>query len=177
VGETYKKWNKYCKGLLNMELHTTITTITTQTTLTTQTTQTTQQLFDKLKKARINGRDLEICFPLIIISSIVGEIDRTLEDLIGIVKERKEEDNFESIDISLIDFIAQEMPVKHFVTIKGFTKNFKEHLQNSEEWINEKWMGRALKRLGLIREKRRSALGMEVILNYEKAEHKMEIFR
>jgi hypothetical protein len=168
VGRIYKGWNNYCKGLLNTELHTTLTTLTTLTT---------QQLFDKLSDAKINGRDLEICFPLIIISTLVGELDQTLEDLIGIVKERKEEDNFESIDISLLDFIAQEVDVNYFISIKDLTQNFKNHLGNNEDWINDKWMGRALKRLNLIKEKKRIHTGMQVIINYNKAQEKIRMFK
>jgi hypothetical protein len=46
-----------------------------------------------------------------------------------------------------------------------------------EDWFNEKWMGRALKRLGLIKEKKRMNYGVVVKLDYTKAQEKIRMFK
>jgi hypothetical protein len=48
---------------------------------------------------------------------------------------------------------------------------------NEDKEINPKWMGRALKRLKLIREKKRLAGGVYVILNVKKAQEKIKQYQ
>jgi len=50
-------------------------------------------------------------------------------------------------------------------------------MDSNEEWINPKWMGRALKRLDLVKEKKRVGKGTSIILNYDKAKKKIKMFK
>ena len=93
-------------------------------------------------------------------------------------EEKKEEDINENRDVSLLDFLSQEAPVEHFVQIKTLLREFKDNfLQSSDEDINTRWLGRSLKRLGLIVEKRRRSRGMEVRIDYNKAQEKIRMFK
>ena len=46
--------------------------------------------------------------------------------------------------------------------------------EQDDKWLNEKWLGRALKRLKLIVDKRRLGSGIEVTLDIKKAKQKVE---
>ena len=50
-------------------------------------------------------------------------------------------------------------------------------MQSNEEWLNNIWMGRALQRLSLIKEKRRRNRGIEIRLNIKKAQDKIKMFK
>lgn len=139
-------------------------------------------LFDKIQQTNLDGRHLELFFPLIIIANYCGEeiLNETLETAKKIVAEKKETDILENKDVSLIDFVAQQQECSEFISIKEILKNFKEFLKEDDEenkWVNSKWIGRALTRLNLIVEKRRKTNGIEVTLNYEKARQKIKIFK
>lgn len=138
--------------------------------------------YRKIADTSLDSRDLELFFPLFIISSeISGDVlDETIQTAEEIVKERKEEDVYENRDISLIDFLAKQEPINDFISLSNILKEFKEFLKESEEetkWINSRWLGKALKRLALIKEKRRLGEGREVIINYKKARQKIIMFK
>jgi len=136
-------------------------------------------LFTKIDKADINGRDLELSLPLFLIAEELGE--GVLDDLIltiqKIVNEKKTEEFTENKDISLIDFVSQELNEDLFVSVNSLVPKFKDFLQVNDDWINSKWVGRALKRLNLIKKKKRVTRGVEVVLDVEKAQEKIRMFR
>lgn len=134
-------------------------------------------LFDKIKETKISGRDLELTFPLFIIAEEIGILDETIEQVKEIIKDKKEEDSIEAVDVSFIDFISQENDDGKFLRVNEITRRFKEYLQSSDEWINDAWIGKALKRLSLTKIKRRSARGVQVILNVPKAQEKLKLFK
>ncbi|MCH7851047.1 MAG: hypothetical protein IH845_05380 [Nanoarchaeota archaeon] len=173
-------WNSYIT-----DKHTPLTTLTTHTPLTTLTTSLkgiineNLSFFNKIDDSGLEGRILELSFPLLYIASILSEetFDSLLVVLKNLSKERNEEDVIENYDVSLIDFVSQEVEDGKFVRIKELVKNFKEYLQSDDEWINERWLGRGLKRLNLIKQKRRKSRGREVILDIAKAQKKIRMFR
>lgn len=174
-------WNGYL-----LEHRTTLTTLYSLTSITTLTTlKTLLKNFEDIKNSGINGRDLELSMPLLVISMwIDGELkEGTFEQTLEILKKysdiKKEEESIENADISLIEFcsIQPETSKDYFVPIKNLTERFKEHLQTSEEWLNDRWLGRALTRLKLTKMKRRLSRGTEVIVDIKKAQEKMVMFR
>ena len=168
--EMYRGWNSF---------------ITYNNTNTTNNTNNTNNINDTnsifpyktLKSAGFNGRELELSLPLVIISNQIGEIETTLTNLSLIMGERRMEDLTENNDISFIDFVSQQIEENRFVSIKEITRLFREFLQSEEDWINNKWIGRALKRLNLVKDSRRKYHGREVILNITKAQEKIKMFR
>jgi len=133
-------------------------------------------LFNKIEKTGIYGRELELFFPLFVISYYIGEdvLDNLIDFSYEIIKEKRESSLIENYDVKVIDFVSQYTN-DSFVSIKQLTQDFKDFLQSSEEWINEKWLGRRLKTLVLVKEKKKSS-GIYVILDIEKAQQKIKMF-
>jgi len=170
----YNDWNNYID---NTTLYT-LTTLTTQNN-TNNTTKEEKHFFEKIYETNINGRNLELTFPLLILSEDIGVLDIMLEVLKKTIEEKKTEDIMESRDVMLFSFVAKQMP-GDWHKIKDLTHNFKmsvDYDSNEEHWCNPKWMGKALKRLGLRKEDRRIGSGNEVVLNIDKAKEKMEMFK
>lgn len=134
------------------------------------------ELYQKIKEVGILGRELELTFPLFIIAEKIGVLEQTLKECKNLIDEKKQEDAIESTDVSLIEFVSQEKG-GFFIRINELTQMFREFLQSNEEWINDKWIGRALKRLNLIKEKKRMGRGVEVILDITKAQEKIKMFK
>jgi hypothetical protein len=163
-----EKWNTY------INYTTTYTTYTTLTTLTTLDYSKEKALFDKIWDTNINGRNLELMFPLIIIAQSIGEdvVEKMLRICSELTKEKKEEEMVESKDVSLIEFISKLSSPDDYYSVKHLLYDFRTSLGDEEDddrWLNDKWFGRALKRLNLIVDKRRLANGREVRLNIPKA--------
>jgi len=161
----YRAWNDY------------IDTYYTIPTNNNNDTNNTNILFDKINKTGIDGRNLELTLPLIIISSWIDKslLDELLVTFKEIIDERKKEDSIESLDISLIDFVSQE--VEGWIPLKQIFLKFSEFTQVKEDWFNERWMGRALKRLNLIKDKKRMNYGRLIVLDIKKAQEKIRMFK
>ena len=196
---------------LNILSNWNIYTLTTLTALTTQTTLTTpisniynlepfildksffqgfniieekeRVFFDKIRLLNINGRNLELFFPLFLIAREFG--DNTLEIMMEIAKvyveSKKVDELIESRDIALIDFVARQEQSLKFISVSILTQEFKgfvmDERDEEDSSVNIKWVGRALKRLNLILDKRRLSKGYEVILNIGKAKQKLKMFK
>jgi len=182
---TIEAWNNYIDSIHSKE----ITTLNNTYTLTTYNYITTLiedkellELFKKLDESNIDGRNLELCFPLIMISKFFGnnEFNEILDTIKNIVKGRKTEELAESKDVSLFDFISRVNYRFEFVQVNTLTKEFREYLaefDDEDKWLNPKWMGRALKRLNLIVKKQRASRGIEVMLDIDKAKEKILHFK
>lgn len=167
-----KEWNNY----ITNKYKTTLTTYYTTTTLNTHTTT----LFNKIDNSGIQGRNLELFMPLFFIASAIDE-DFSLTDKIikiaqDISEERKHEEEVESYDILLYKFIAGFESSLKYHSVKGLTNQFRTDFDLTEDWVNSKWFGRALKRLSLVSSKKRTRQGVEVIINSAKAKEKLKIF-
>lgn len=154
-------------------------TTTTNTIHTTNTTNTT--LFNKIKETSLNSRHLELFFPLFLLGNLCGQdiLDKIIKIAEIIVKERKLEDVSESRDVSLIEFVSRQ-DNKDFMQLKHLLINFRQFYSDDEEeskWINSRWLGRALKRLVLIKEKRKVHGCREIILHIDKAKKKIKLFK
>lgn len=139
------------------------------------------EFFNKLNSSKINGRNLELVFPLLQISKFLceEELDRLLLIAKNIINIKKDDEFTESRDVNFIEFLSINS-FYDFIPILELTKRFKEFLGEQEEedkWINSKWTGRALKRLNLISQKRRLSKGREVVININKAREKIKIFK
>jgi len=137
------------------------------------------QLLEKIKQSNINGRHLELAMPLFLIAENIDAevLDTTIKTLCEITESKKEDDFADNHDVSLIDFISQEIQTNQFRTMKEITHKFKEFLGDSEEWINEKWVGRALKRLALILKKKRITRGILIVPDIIKAQQRILMFK
>jgi len=166
--ELYKNWNMYVKNnYTNYINNTNYTNYINYI-----------EVFKTINLMDLNGRELELSFPLCLIAAEIDSnvLKKTTLTLKSIFHSKRVEELVEDIDVSLIDFVAQE-PEPIFISVNRLTQRFKEFLNTNDEWINSRWMGRALKRLNLFKEKRRTGRGIEVILDIEKAQKKLKMFK
>lgn len=169
----YMDWNKYI-NYTTTPIHKTTPNYTIP-----QFPEELERFFNKLNKTEIDGRNLELFFPLILMADKIGILDMFLELITQLIKFKKADDIIESKDISLYQFITEQDLEWHKIKeLTNFFRNKCGDLEQADDpWLNYKWMGKALKRLNLITEKRRVGEGIEVKLNIEKAKLKMEIFK
>ncbi len=169
--ETYREWNNFIK--LRTRNNTNYTNYTNYTNSTNVTFP-----FEIIDSMALNGREVELSFPLLLISNqisskVLKETSLTLKELFNI---KREEEFTENMDISLYDFVSQLIS-EDWISVSHLTGEFKEFLQSNDDWINPRWMGRALKRLVLIKEKKKLSRGAYVILNITKAQEKIKMFK
>ncbi len=178
-----KEWNSYIDQRYNnyTQLH---TTLTTQNNTTTLEEQNLLKLFNKIDQANIDGRNLELFFPLLIVAESISPdlFEKTLLISKDLVINKKGDELAESKDVSLYEFISQVSPVYSidYHYINDLTRMFRDFLgevDTEDKWLNSKWFGRALKRLNLTTARKRTNKGMEVILNLKKARDKLCIFK
>ena len=184
LGRMYMHWNFYTKN----SYISTLTTLTTFT-YTNYTKDGLEKFFKEIKESGIDGRNLELAFPLFLISfeldciakeNMLEGRDIFQEVIISIktlVLERKSEELIENRDILIIDFLSQEPEENYFVSLSSLFEKFKQFSQINEEFVNPKWFGRRLKTLNLIVQKRRCGRGIELIPNFAKAREKIKLFR
>ena len=170
----YKGWNDYVKS--NYTNNTNYTNYTNSTNYTNDN----LFLYKTIKESNINGRDLELCLPLILIAREISEevLKKTTLVLLEMMVAKREEEFVENKDTSLIDFVSQQSEMDLYIPITKITADFRNFLSTDEDWINVRWVGRALKRLKLIKQKRRvGSRGTEVILDSIKAKEKLRMFK
>ncbi len=170
-----KSWNSYIDSIYNNIYNT-----HTHTTHTPHTTEDKVQylLFEKINKLDVDGRNFELLFPLLILADLLDP--KILEDVLKIGKNimqgKKQAEFAESRDVMVYEFVSSQDQTLSLTAIKELTRKFKVFV-GEEEWINEKWMGRALKRLNLIIDSERYASGRFVRLNVVKAQEKTKIWK
>jgi len=168
-------WNNYILDKY-VTYNTTLYTLNTQTTLTTQHDL---DFYNKMDNAGIEGRHFELSFPLLIIARFLNNFEEFLVIIKELIAEKKAEDLTESKDIQIFNFISQQDPL-NFIPINNLTSKFRDFMGVEERevtWVNSKWIGRALKRLALIKEKVRKTGGISVVVDVAKAQEKMKMFQ
>lgn len=180
--KTSTEWNRFLDKLHNYTIYTNNINYTNYTNNTTTTCKDNEVLFNKIASTGINGRNLEIFFPLFLIADIIG--DNVLNELLSyaqdLVKEKREDELNESKDVLVIDFISRLDNSLDYQEVRLLTSQFRQFIGEEDledKWLNEKWLGRAMKRLGLILDKRRNNKGIQVVPNIAKAKSKMINFR
>ena len=174
-----ESWNNYIKQKYNYT-----TTLTTQTPLTPQTTLNIEmeQFFNKIDDSGINGRNFELFFPLLLIAKEIGQeiFEEILKISSEIVSEKTKDEFTESKDVSVFHYISLKASDFEYYSVKELTRAFRTFIGEEDmedRWINERWLGKALKRLGLLLDKRKRNDGMYVQLNVAKAKEKLKIFK
>lgn len=138
-------------------------------------------LFNKIDEAGIDGRNFELMFPILITAQKISNnlLDDMLKICKSLIKEKREDEFTESKDVNLLQFISTSVD-SDWIDVKKLTQDFRTYLcdlQGEEPWLNEKWMGRALKRLGLVKVKRRLSIGYQVMIDIDKAKNKAVMFK
>lgn len=135
-----------------------------------------QTLFSSINATNLNGRDLELFFPVFILADICGVLDEIIFLSKEIVKERQLQDREENRDVKLIEFIAQSS-YTNFITVEKVVLDFIDFVGVEEKWINSRGISRALKRIGLVLDRRSTGKKREIKINVEKALEKLLMFK
>lgn len=175
----YSEWNEYVRQ--KYTYNTSIHTIHNSTQLYTQLKY--EEMFNKIDETGIFGRNLELFFPLLIISWML-DVEIFLE-MLNIVSDmntsKKEMEYAESKDISLIEFVASKTEYQlNMVFVNELFTEFKMFAGASndrDEEINITWFGSALRRLKLITLVKRVTKGKMVLLNVPHAQNQLKIFK
>lgn len=175
-------WNNYIRYKNYTTTHNTFTTL--NYTNYTEKEIVKDDFYLKIDNSGIDGRHLELFMPLFVIAK--GIDYKLFEEILAIAKklseDKKVDEITESKDVMLLDFISRlDIEIGEFHKIDDLVRKFREHTGSGDDyehdkWLNNRWLGRALKRLNLIMEKKRMGTGMEVVINKAKAEEKMKIF-
>lgn len=139
------------------------------------------ELFNTIHQTGIMGRNLELFFPLFIIANFISKeiLDKTIKFATQLVEAKKEDDMAESRDVVVMQFVSKLDPLfqLNYNPLMLIATKFKEfvgeHDDQEDSWANIKWLGRALKRMNLITNKRRVTKGREIMLNISKAKQKV----
>jgi len=168
----YLDWNKY---------------ITTNYNTTRTNNYTKLHLFEKIKNSELKGRMLELSFPLLIIADMLDDpraednqetvVDELISSLRQISIEKNQENFLNNKDIIFLDWVSQQPTPTNFKSVKEITNDFRQSMSINEDWVNEKWVGRAINRMLLSKKKDRDNRGVKYILNIEKAIEKMKVYQ
>lgn len=111
--------------------------------------------FNKIRETQINGRSLEIFFPLFIVAHFAKDLDDFLLVAQQYIQSKQENELVDNFDERLKKFIyAQQESYSGFVELQMIVTGFRQCVESPEVWINSKWTAKALKRLDLIAQKR-----------------------
>jgi hypothetical protein len=112
----------------------------------------------------IKGRGFELWRPIFTIASLVSEevLLRIFINAVRHEKTRREEDLTETLDSLLIELLLQTVNEDNYYRVKDITQKLKEGNPDDERWLNQRWVSRALKRLGLIKERKKHSSGLMV---------------
>jgi len=181
---TIRGWNSYIDLVYNNTTYNTLYTYNTPNIEeNTPLNDSVVSVFNRIAKSGITGRPLELVFPLLIVSLMLNKdiFEKVLKFSKELMDHKSEDDITESDDVSLIDFVSKmssEMDYGKFRFVHELTDKFRFFLgirkEREQENINPKWVGRSLKRLGLVIDKRRLSAGIEVKLNVNKAVKMLE---
>jgi hypothetical protein len=142
------------------------------------------KFFLQIYDSNVTARSLELYFPIFIMAGLID--DEILKQVIKIaqnkVEEKKQDDESDNLDILLYHFISNFSGEFEWFSMKELFNDFATFAEidisdKKKDWFNYWWFGKALKRLGLILQKRRLGRGREIMLNTAKAREKSKMFK
>lgn len=127
-----------------------------------------------IEESDLMGRDLEIWLPLLIISYFISEdyLKEMLKLALAKSKEKAEMGIMEDRDTIFATFLyyyIRANEINSMVAVMTLQKKFFED-EGEKEWLSTEWIGRFLRRIKVIQDKRRLSKGIEVIINFIKLE-------
>jgi hypothetical protein len=141
------------------------------------------EFYNKIDEVKISGRNFELSFPLLLTAKLIHEdiFIEILNVLKGLMNDKKSNEYSISKDIQLYEFVSALDTFRFsYIGVKELTIKFRGYVGEDDyqdRWLNETWMGKALRRLNLITSHKRMNTGMVVTLNVDKALEKAKLFR
>jgi len=151
-------WNDYILEIQNLNLD-----------------EATKDFFKKVDETGIEGRNLELLMPLYFMAYLIDRetLNKILEISKEIVKEREEEDYFENKDKILMRFLSEKLKegildYLDYISTTKISNHFVEYLGDGNDKVSPEWIGKALKRLKVLKDRKRDSKGVRVLLNIDK---------
>lgn len=164
-------WNDYVLGCFN-------SVISVNSVCSVYSVYSVYELYNIINDTKISGRDLELFLPLFVMASLISK--EVLSEVINtskeIIIEKKEADRDESRDVQLIEFVSGFSSIE-FVPITTITNQFRDYVDTEAKWLNTSWVGRALRRLDLVKEKGRAGKSRTALLDVVKAREDIKKFK
>lgn len=122
-----------------------------------------------LKESTLLGRDMELWLPLLTVAAGISEefFIETVNLAQHVCEEKKSREIVEDRDSVFSIFLyyyIRANNIKDMVSIRKLRTKFIE-LEGEKKWLSSEWVGRCLRRIRVIKNKRRMARGMEVEIN------------
>lgn len=177
-------YNYTADRLMESNIHNTTITYTTTHTYTQYTNDTItigDLILSKLEKTELLGRDLELWFPLFVVSAMISEevLDEIIKNAETESELRRQNNLIENRDIVMISFLYSFINGRResdFLSINEIVNAFVSDNPDEVDSFTSRWLGRALVRNGLVKKRRRLGKGIEVILNFMKVNQKARQF-
>lgn len=120
----------------------------------------------ELIDSTVKGRSFELWRPIFTLASLISDelLEIIFMNAIKHEKMRREEDITETLDSILVELLLQIVTGDNFYRVKDIAQKLKEMNPEDEKWLNTRWVSRAMKRLGLVKEKKRHSSGVMIKL-------------
>lgn len=135
--------------------------------------------WELIMEASIDGRDLELWYPLLVLSGIIGrdnfQIIAKTASWFG--KQKKEYDVVENRDIEFMVFMNSRLDgtsSSEYTPVSDLVKDYRANVDERAKWFTSRWVGHSVKRLNLAIAKRRIASGMEYVFDRDKISRRLE---
>lgn len=128
----------------------------------------TQTTLSSLKPSFFVARNMELALPVITMSSLCSpEIMKDVVDLFEEIFSIKKEENIaESTENTLLVNLVKLVNEVKYYKMSNITSLMVDTMEGRDEkWLNTRWVGKAIKRLGISKSKRRVGTGVEVLLD------------
>ena len=114
----------------------------------------------------ITNRQWELWKPILTLAKLVSEevYNKMFKLALKLSEEKTTENLTQSGEFLLVEAMLNVVDKDNYYSIKELKEKTVEYFDDEPKWLNSKWTGRALKRLGFT-EKRRLGTGIEVRLN------------
>jgi hypothetical protein len=126
-----------------------------------------KEVMNELKN--IKARDFELWCPILSLALTIDDdlFARMVRFALKKCWEKYEENLTETTDVVMIETLLELVDKDNYYSVKAVKASLQEKYEEGErEWINTRWIGRALRRLGFI-EKRRLGTGVEIRMTPE----------
>lgn len=117
----------------------------------------------------IKGRSFELWRPIFTLASLISD-DLLMKIFLNAIrheKVRREEDITETMDSILVELLLQIVDGENYYRVKDISARLREMNPEDDRWLTTRWVGKALKRLGLIKERKRHSSGIMVKMSDE----------
>jgi len=128
-------------------------------------------IFKNLLESKLIARDMELWMPLIVVAAFIST--NFMKEIIEIAERRSMDKKAEEIisddDTIFANFLCYYLLAnghEDYISVTTLKNKFQK-LEGEKEWLKVEWIGKCLRRLAVIKNKKRMARGIEVQINMD----------